>query len=72
MTNLFVIILAVLDGFGVYGNFLHYAFVLSFVGSAFMIFLYLWKNGKLDMDEEPKMQMLRSEDDLWEKEKKDE
>jgi hypothetical protein len=47
------------DG-GVCGSFVHYAFVLAFVGSAFLIFLYLWKKGKLDLDEEPKIQMMDS------------
>jgi len=54
----------VIDG-GVCGSFVHYAFILAFVGSAFLIFLYLWKKGKLDMDEEPKIKMM--EDSMEEK-----
>jgi len=61
--------LSVIDGFGVYGNYLHFGMVIFFVGSAFLIFCYLWKKGKLDMDEEPKMQMLKSDE---QEEKKDE
>ena len=53
----------VLDGGGVHGYFMHYAFILIFVGCAAIAFLYLWYNGGLDMDEEPKMQMLRVGDD---------
>jgi hypothetical protein len=49
------------DGIGVYGNFLHYGLVITLVGSAFFIFLYLWKKKRLDMDEEPKFQMMQDE-----------
>jgi len=51
-------IVAIVDGIGVYGNFLHYALVISLVGSAFLIFLYLWRKERLDMDEGPKFQMM--------------
>ena len=47
-----------IDGAGVYGNVLHWALVIFFVGSAFLIFLFLWCKGRLDMDEGPKMQMM--------------
>ena len=50
-----------IDGIGVYCNFFHYAIVISLVGSAFFIFLYLWKKKRLDMDEEPKFQMMQEE-----------
>lgn len=56
------------DG-GVCGSFVHYAFILAFVGSAFLIFLYLWRKGKLDMDEEPKIRMLQDEESKNSKEK---
>jgi hypothetical protein len=46
---------------GVCGNFVHFAFIIFFVGSAFLIFLYLWKKGKLDMDEEPKIRMMEED-----------
>jgi hypothetical protein len=52
----------VLDGGGECGSFTHYVFILTLVGSAFLIFLYLWKKGKLDMDEEPKHMMMKDED----------
>lgn len=47
---------------GVCGSFVHYAFIIAFVGSAFLIFLYLWRKGKLDMDESPKIQMFKEDD----------
>jgi hypothetical protein len=49
------------DGFGVYGYLFHYGLVFAFVGSAFLIFCYLWKNNRLDMDEEAKYQVFQSE-----------
>lgn len=51
----------VLDGGGECGNIIHYVFILTLVGSAFLIFLYLWKKGKLDMDEEPKHTMMKED-----------
>lgn len=60
----------ILDGFGIYGLVVDYAMIFAFVGGAFLIFLYLWKKGRLDMDEEPKHQMMQKEDEP--KEKKDE
>jgi cbb3-type cytochrome oxidase subunit 3 len=52
-----------LDGFGISGMVLHYATVMLFVGTAALVFFYLWKNNRLDMDEAPKYQMLNDEDD---------
>ena len=52
----------VLDGGGECGTFVHYAFIVALVGSAFLIFLYLWEKGKLDMDEEPKHRMMKNEE----------
>lgn len=53
---------AIIDGIGVYGNFLHYSLVIILVGSAFLIFIYLWKKKRLDMDEEPKFQMMQEDE----------
>lgn len=52
----------VMDGGGVYGQVLHYSLTIAFVGSAFLIFLYMWYKGRLDMDEEPKLQMMLDND----------
>lgn len=51
-----------IDGYGVYGIYLHYALVITFVGSAFIIFIYLWSKGRLDMDESPKFHMMNEDD----------
>lgn len=48
-----------IDGIGIYGCVLHYTLVIAFVMSACLIFLYLWRNQRLDMDEEPKFQMMQ-------------
>lgn len=53
---------ALIDSMGVYGSMFHYAFVIAFVGSAFLIFFYLWRKKRLDMDEEPKFQMMEDID----------
>lgn len=50
-----------IDPEGVCGSMVHYAFVLAFVGGAFLIFLYLWKKGKLDMDEDAKIKMMQDD-----------
>lgn len=49
---------------GVYGNTLHYALTIAFMGSAVLIFLYFFWKGRLDMDEEPKMQMLLTDENI--------
>lgn len=53
--------LGLIDGEGVYGTFLTYGMTFAFVGGAFIFFVYLWWNGRLDMDEEPKMQMMKAD-----------
>jgi hypothetical protein len=53
----------VIDSFGVYGNYFHYAIVVWMVGSAGLIFIYLWYKGRLDMDEGPKHQMMSKEEE---------
>jgi hypothetical protein len=52
-----------LDAGGQCGSIVHYFFILGFVGGAFLIFLYLWKKNRLDMDEEPKLTMMKEDDD---------
>jgi uncharacterized membrane protein len=49
---------AIIDGAGIYGSIFHYAMVIAFVGTALLIFLYLWKINRLDMGEEAKYQMM--------------
>ncbi len=62
-------ILSVIDGFGVYGSLVHYVLTIFFVGTAFLIFFYLWRVGKLDMDEAPKWQMMQSDEETYEQHK---
>ena len=50
------------DGSGDYGGIFHYSMIFAFVGSALLSFIYFWRKGRLDMDEEPKIQMMRDED----------
>lgn len=49
------------DSFGISGMAVDSALMLFFFGSAVVAFLYFWKKGRLDMDEEAKYQMM--EDD---------
>jgi len=55
--------LAIIDGYGVYGNYLHYGLVIAFVGSALILFIYLWSKGRLDMDESPKFNMMHENEE---------
>ena len=52
-----------MDPSGSYGSMLHFALVSTFVLGAFIIFIQLWRNGRLDMDELPKFQMMQSEEE---------
>ena len=54
---------AFFDGAGATGATLHYALILFLVGGAFILFLFLWFKGKLDMDEAPKWQLFNDEDE---------
>lgn len=51
-----------LDWSGVYGGIFHYAMIFAFFGSALLAFLYFWSKGRLDMDEEPKWEMMRDDE----------
>lgn len=50
------------DSFGIQGMVASYALIFFFIGIAFIFFLYLWWKGRLDMDEEPKHQMLEQQE----------
>ena len=55
-----------LDGGGITGYVMYYALASAMVGSTLLVFLYLWKRGRLDSDEEPKYQMMKAEgEDRW-------
>jgi hypothetical protein len=51
------------DGSGVYGGILHYGLIMAFMGSALLAFVYFWRKGRLDMDEEPKIAMMKNDED---------
>jgi len=52
------------DSGGIYGAYFHYGLIILLVGSAFILFVYLWYKGRLDMDEEPKWEMMRMDEEL--------
>jgi hypothetical protein len=66
------LILAVLDGEGVYGTFLNYSITLFYMGGALIVFFYLWHSGRLDMDEVAKLQMMKRVDELGDEEEEHE
>lgn len=51
-----------IDGIGVHGFVLHYALLFAFFGSSLIVFLYLWKKKRLDMDEKPKYSLFDEDD----------
>jgi hypothetical protein len=51
------------DGIGVYGSILNYAFLFALFGSTLLVFIYLWRKGLLGMDEGPKYDMMKSDED---------
>lgn len=55
-----------IDPSGVYGGVLSYALTIFFAGGAFIIFLYLWSQGRLGIDEEAKDQMMQQQEDRHE------
>lgn len=55
-----------MDSFGITGMALSYAVIFCLSGSAFLLFFYLWYKGRLDMDEEPKHEMMGGDDDTRE------
>ncbi|MEM1281999.1 MAG: cbb3-type cytochrome oxidase assembly protein [Chlamydiota bacterium] len=50
-----------LDGLGIYGGLLHFTIAATFFGGALIIFIYLWRKGRLDMDEGPAERMLNDD-----------
>jgi nitrogen fixation-related uncharacterized protein len=65
-----MIIAKVLDGVGLYGELLHFIIALVSFGTAVLIFIYLWRKGRLDMDEGPAERMLHDEPEEKEEEEK--
>lgn len=52
-----------LDGGGIYGTLLSYGLTFSYMGSAFVLFIYLYRKSQLDMDEGPKFEMMKKDHD---------
>lgn len=56
--------IGIIDNYGVYGSALHYGLVIAFVGSAFLIFFYLWGKGRLGIDEDAAIQMMKDDTEV--------
>lgn len=52
------------DGGGVYGSIFYYALTIAYVGSAFLIFIYLYSHDKLSMDEDAKIRMMKDDEEF--------
>ncbi len=59
------------DSIGIYGNILHHSLVMCFMGSALLVFIYCWRKGRLDMDDDAANQMMQMSDDNPLEERKD-
>lgn len=57
-------LLLVIDGGGVYGYVGVNAMIIALVGSSFLAFLYFWRKGQLDMDEEAKYHPLKDDSEV--------
>lgn len=53
---------------GYMGSLAHMFWILAFFGSAVIVFIYLWRKGRLDFDEEPKWTLF-DQDELEDEEK---
>ena len=54
-----------LDWSGIYGGIFHYGMIIAFFLGALLAFLFFWWRGQLDMDEEPKLQMMRNDEEHY-------
>lgn len=52
------------DGGGVVGAFLSYGMAIATMGATVLVFIHLWRKGRLDMDEQPKYHMMREDEEL--------
>ncbi len=55
------------DTSGIYGAIFHYSLIFALVGSTILAMLYFWYKGQLSLDEEPKLQMMKEEENPNEK-----
>lgn len=49
---------ASLDAVGIVGEIFQFSFMMALGASTILVFLYLWRKKRLDMDESPKKKML--------------
>lgn len=52
-----------MDGFGYTGAVLHFALNAALFGSAVLLMIFLWRRGRLDFDESPKIKMMEKCDE---------
>ena len=55
---------------GYMGSLAHMFWIFAFFGSALIVFIYLWRKGRLDFDEEPKWTLFE-QDELKDNEEQD-
>lgn len=53
---------ALMDTVGFFGNLFEHVMVVALGGSAILVFLYLWRKGRLDMDQEPAVIMMEADE----------
>lgn len=51
------------DGLGIYGFYLHYAFLFAMTSSTLLVLIVLWRKKRLDFEEEPKFYLFNDEED---------
>ncbi len=56
-----------MDPSGMVGSVLSYGMTIAFAGSAFLIFIYLWKRGSLGIDEEASLEMMKQHEENYER-----
>ncbi|MFA6915401.1 MAG: hypothetical protein WC222_03320 [Parachlamydiales bacterium] len=54
-----------MDTIGFFGGALAYATIIFFATTAFLLFFYLMRKGRLDFDESVKYQLFEDENDTW-------
>lgn len=50
------------DGWGLTGLIMDYSMIVAFSGSTAILFLYFWKKGALNFEEDSKYEMLKEDD----------
>jgi hypothetical protein len=50
------------DGWGLTGLIMDYSMIVAFSGSTVILFIYFWKKGALNFEEDAKYEMLQEDD----------